>query len=343
MKRINNSKINTIIIFILTIIILFLLLRKDFFDVLSYIINSNYLFLLCAILTYFISFICEQITLYFLTINIDKRIKFKSILKIGAITKFFNGITPLSSGGQPYQVYELHKRGVAISKGTSIVIQNYILFQISLILLAIISLITNKIFNLFTFYPILKHMTIIGFSVNFIILIFLLIVGFSKKFNRGVVLSIVKVLNKIRLVKDVEYVNKKWTKICNEYHEGSQSLLKSKKTFILGFIFQFISLACNYFIVYSLAKSLDITGINALGAITTSTYVFLTSCYVPLPGASGGVEFAFLSFFGNFISGAKLKSLLLTWRLITFYMPCILGAILLNFGGKSKNTLDKEN
>lgn len=340
--KLKNSKLNTIIIFILTVIILFFLLRKDFFDVVYYIVNSNYIYLFCALLTFFISFVCEQITLYFLTININDKIKFKSILKIGAITKFFNGITPLSSGGQPYQVYELHKRGVAISKGTSIVIQNYILFQISLILLAVISLITNKIFNLFTFYPILKHLTIIGFTINFIILIFLLIVGFSNKFNKGIVLSIVKVLNKVRIVKDVEHVNNKWIKICNEYHEGSQSLLKSKKTFIWGFLFQFISLACNYFVVFFLAKSLNIMGINALGAITTSTYVFLTSCYVPLPGASGGAEFAFLNFFGNFVSGAKLKSLLLTWRFITFYFPCIVGALFLNFGGKRKNNLDKE-
>ena len=340
--KLKNSKLNTIIIFILTIIILFFLLRKDFFDVLSYIINSNYIYLFCALLTFFISFLFEQITLYLLTININDKIKFRSILKIGAITKFFNGITPLSSGGQPFQVYELRKRGVAISKGTNIVIQNYILFQTSLILIALISLVTNKIFNLFTFYPFLKHMTIIGFGINILILAFLLIVGFSNKFNKGTVLGIVKLLNRIKLVKDVDYVNKKWIKTCNEFHEGSQSLLDSKKTFVLGFVCQFLSLACNYLVVFFLAKSLGILGINALGAITTSTYVFLTSCYIPLPGASGGTEYAFLSFFANFVNGAKLKSLLLTWRFITFYLPCIIGALFLNFGGKKENTLDKE-
>ena len=313
--KLKNSKLNTIIIFILTIVILFFLLRKDFFDVLSYIINSNYVYLFCALLTFFISFLFEQITLYLLTININDKIKFRSILKIGAITKFFNGITPLSSGGQPFQVYELRKKGIAISKGTNIVIQNYILFQTSLILIALISLVTNKIFNLFTFYPFLKHMTIIGFGINILILAFLLIVGFSNKFNKGTVLGIVKLLNRIKLVKDVDYVNKKWIKTCNEFHEGSQSLLDS---------------------------SLGILGINALGAITTSTYVFLTSCYIPLPGASGGAEYAFLSFFANFVNGAKLKSLLLTWRFITFYLPCIIGALFLNFGGKEENTLDKE-
>ena len=342
MKYLKNSKINSFLIIILTVIILFFLLKDNFFDVLDNLIYSNSSLLFVSFLIYVLYFLFEQLSLYFLTANIKKGISFKFILKIGIITKFFNGITPLSSGGQPYQVYELHKQKVPISKGTSIVIQNYILFQISLIIIAIFSLIINKLFNLFSFYPVLKHLTIIGFGINFIILIFLLIIGFSNRFNKASVSFILKLLNKINIIKNKDSVNEKWLKLCNDYHEGSQSLLKNKKTFALCLFFQFVSLLAYYSIPLFIAKALYINNINIFDTITASAYTFLMSCYIPLPGASGGVEYAFLSFFGNFVKHAKLTSLLLLWRFITFYLPCILGAVGLVFYQNKKEVIEKE-
>ena len=331
-----NSKVNAIIIFLLTIIILFFLLKDDFFGVLSNLLGSNHIWIFLALLVYGIYFLLEQMSLYFLTKNIKKGIKFSFILKIGAITKFFNGITPLSSGGQPYEVYELRKKGIPISLGTSIVLQNYILFQISLIIFAFFSLALNKVFNYFEFYPVLKHLTVIGFLINIIILIFLVIVGFSNKFNKASIGFILNILSKIKLIKNREVIEEKWQKICNDYHEGGQRLLKSKKTFILCFNMQFLSTLCYYLIPFFIAKALYLDNINVINSLVASAYTFLMSCYVPLPGASGGVEYAFLSFFGNFAKGTHLTSMLLLYRFITYYAPCIVGAIMLIFHHSEK-------
>ena len=70
--------------------------------------------------------------------------------------------------------------------------------------------------------------------------------------------------------------------------------------------------------------------INALNAIAASSYIYVMGCYVPIPGGSGGMEFAFLGFFGNFLSDAPLRALLIMWRFMTYYVPTIIGAIIFN-------------
>ena len=67
--------------------------------------------------------------------------------------------------------------------------------------------------------------------------------------------------------------------------------------------------------------------INPFIAIVTSAYVMLIGSFVPIPGGSGGLEFGFVRFFGFFISGAKLSSIMIVWRLITYYLGLIIGAV----------------
>ena len=56
----------------------------------------------------------------------------------------------------------------------------------------------------------------------------------------------------------------------------------------------------------------------------------LIGSFVPIPGGSGGLEFGFVSFYGNFIHGSKLMAIMLLWRFVTYYFGMFVGAISLN-------------
>ena len=71
-----------------------------------------------------------------------------------------------------------------------------------------------------------------------------------------------------------------------------------------------IGIIVNYSIPFVLIKALDInTSINLVSTITASAYVFIMGCYVPIPGATGGMEYGFSGFFGNFIKGYQINAL----------------------------------
>ena len=80
---------------------------------------------------------------------------------------------------------------------------------------------------------------------------------------------------------------------------------------------------------YSLGFGHNLTLINTIAA---GSYIYIMGCYVPIPGATGGMEYGFMGFFGNFLSGGQLSALMVLWRFITYYLPTIIGAVVFNIG-----------
>ena len=74
----------------------------------------------------------------------------------------------------------------------------------------------------------------------------------------------------------------------------------------------------------------DYTSFNAFLAIITSAYVMLIGSFVPIPGGTGGLEYGFFAFYGNFLSGSRLTAIMLVWRTLTYYLGMIIGAIAVN-------------
>ena len=326
-----HTKRNSIIILIITILVLAFILKDDYHDIMNHLKHANLLWLFISILLYFIYFLFDQLSLHNIIKQYNKKFKFQFSLYLGIITKFFNGITPLATGGQPMEVYEMHKKGISYSSGANIVIQNYIVFQIALVFWAIVSIILNQTIHLFEYIPILQQLTVIGFIINFVILIILFMISFSKNFNKKIVTFFINIGYKLKIVKDKEKSLDKWNKRCSEYYENAKLLLKNKKVFIKCVLFQVISLSIFYALPLFIAWSLNLgDNLNLINSIAASSYIYVMGCYVPIPGASGGMEYAFLGFFGNFISDAPLKALLIMWRFMTYYVPTIIGAIIFN-------------
>lgn len=326
-----HTKRNSIIILIITILVLIFILKDDYYEIMNHLKHANLLWLFISILLYFIYFLFDQLSLHNIIKQYNDKFKFQFSLYLGIITKFFNGITPLATGGQPMEVYEMHKKGISYSNGANIVIQNYIVFQIALVFWAIISITLNQIFRFFEYIPILQQLTIIGFIINFVILILLFMVSFSKNFNRILVTFFINIGYKLKIVKDKEKSLKKWNEKCSEYYENAKVLLHNKKVFTKCVIYQILSLSIFYVLPLFIAWSLNLgDNLNVINSIAASSYIYVMGCYVPIPGASGGMEYAFIGFFGNFLSDAPLKALLIMWRFMTYYVPTILGAIIFN-------------
>ena len=65
--------------------------------------------------------------------------------------------------------------------------------------------------------------------------------------------------------------------------------------------------------------------------IVTSAYIMIIGSFVPIPGGTGGLEYGFTQFYGNFLSGSVLAAVMLVWRFITYYFGIIVGVIALYF------------
>lgn len=334
-----DIKRNTIILFGITIIVLFIVLKDNFILVLDNITNVNYLWISISLLFIVLYWIFQSLGLYTIAKEYSTTIKFKKIFEQTLITQFFNGVTPFSTGGQPMSVYMLTKSKIKATHATNIVVQNFILYQSALISMGIMALLVNWRMNLLIDNPILKNLIVLGFIVNTIVGIGLLFICFSTKFNKKIIFKVIDILSKIKLVKNANQKKNRWDKRINEFHNSALLLKEKKGIFVKGYIYNFLSLIAMYIIPLFILFSLnDYNSLNIINTLVTSAYVLIMGAFVPIPGGSGGIEYGYMQFFGNFISGSILSTSLLLWRFITYYLGILIGGIMLNFykGGNKK-------
>lgn len=327
MELIKSIKKNTFFLLLITIVILFFVLKDDFKNITTTLSRMDYKFIIIAIMFWLLSIILKGYVNY-KTVNNKKQISLKEAIKHNVITQFFNGITPFSSGGQPMEIYMLTEHGISGAKATTITIQSFIFYQVALVLYGLLAVTYNAIFHIFPKVPLLGKLTLIGFLINTLVAIALFVITFSPKFTKKVTNIIIKLLVKLKIIKDEKKTAEKWNLKLEEFHSSAKVLRKRKMLFIEGVIINLISLTCLYivplFIVYSLH---NYTSLNIADTLTSSAYVLIIGAFVPIPGASGGIEYGFLKFFGNFITGTNLSAILIIWRFITYYLGLIIGAL----------------
>ena len=331
MKSSMKKKLNIIILIIITMLVLFFSLKDNFKETVTQIFTMNIWYLLIAFLLLIIFWVFRSYPIYSFCKKINKDFRYLSALQLTLRTQFFNAVTPFATGGQPYQIYFLKTIGIDYASSTSVVLQNFIVYQIALVTLGIVALISNKIFNIFTKVQLLQNLITLGFIINALVIIIMFVVAFSKKMNKFFIGIAIKVLTKLRIVKDKEKKLKEWDENINKFNKCANLLLEDKKTFILNILYNFLALCCLYliplFVLYSMG---EFNAFSAGVAIVTSAYIMIIGSFVPIPGATGGLEFGFVQFYGNFITGSKLSAMMLVWRFITYYFGMIIGAIALN-------------
>ena len=328
--------ISFLLIAVVTFLVLYFSLKDDYKNILYEINNINKLWLLVAFLLMFLYCILKALVRKQLVSKFNKKYSYFASLKLSLELNFFNGVTPFSTGGQPYEVYSLIKSDIKGTEATNVMIQNFITYQIALVFLGTLAMGTNRLIHIFP-NGFLTSLITIGFSINLFVIVILFVVTFCKRIDKFLMKIIVFILSKFKVVKDTDATIQKFQKYLEEFHEGATMLLKDKKNFICMILLQLVALSILYLIPLILLYGMgDYTSLNWYKTIIISAYVMLIGSFVPIPGGTGGLEYGFIAFYGNFIKGSKLNAIMLLWRFITYYFGIFLGAIVLNFRRKKR-------
>lgn len=334
-----NSKIRAIFNFILlfgfTVLVLYFSLKDNYEQIIKQIISMDYLFLIGAFLLLLLYWLFKIITIHNLARFFQPKYTLKEATFLVMETIFFHAVTPFSSGGQPYEIYSLKKSGMKLSEATNVSIQNFIVYQIALVLLGIVAICSNYLLHLFPANPLLQKLVTLGFVINTLVIVVLFLVTFGSRVNQKILESIIHFLGKIKIVKDVDKKLADFSKYLKEFYEGAKILLSNKFNFIKLIFLQLLSLCFLYLIPLMLFYAVgNFNDCNPLNAIITSAYVMLIGSFVPIPGGTGGLEYGFVAFYSNFISSSMVTAVMLVWRFVTYYFGMILGGLILTFRKK---------
>ena len=324
---------NFIILFIAIIIVLYFSLRDDFNTVIGELFTINISFVLVAILLMFISWFLRSVVLFKLVKNFKDNFSLKRCFHVHLIVQFFNAVTPFASGGQPGTVYMLNKKGLQVRDGTNVIIQESIIFQFSFVIITLAAILFNNIFDIFPRVTLLQNLVAIGITVNTLVLTFLIFVSFvNTRVKLKVVNGVIKFLSKLRIVKKKEEVIEKFKTYVDDFNEGAKFLFKDKRKLFFNIILMIFSIIIRYMVPFVfLVAILNNTDINIVYTVIGMIFVSIVGTFIPTPGATGGLEYAFMQYFTVFASGGVLTAVMLLWRFVTYYMGLILGGIAFAF------------
>ena len=327
-----NLKKHSFILLLVTLLVLYLVLKDNFSQIMGLLLSMKLGYLLLAVIFIFFYWVFKSIAMYIVARHYSKSIKGFNIFKQIVITQFFNGITPFSTGGQPMQIYMLKKSNISLAKSTNIVMQDFMMYQVALVLYGIFAVIANYRFGFFESVPLLRRLVFLGFLINTLVCLMVVILCFSKKTSKKIFDLCFKILSKIKFIKNPNEVREKWNNRLLEFQESADLFMRNKSLFLKGTILNILALTSYYIIPFFIILGMrDTTNMSVLNVIVSSAYTLVIGSFVPIPGGTGGIEYGFLKFFGNVNTGSTLSAMLLMWRFITYYLGMIIGGVMFSF------------
>lgn len=303
------------------------------------ILGKNYMFAVLAFIMYAVHVFCDAFAYHALIRQCGYGNRFALALRVAVLGKYYDNITPWSTGGQPFQIAYMVKANIDTPTACTLPIVKYAirLFFVNALIIMFFIFAPVKIslavqitayFGMFAtaFLPVL----LIIFSRN---------VPLMLKITRGVV----KFLYKIKIVKNYEKQLGKAQDLMDSFLAAFKYLGKHKSMIIVVGLLSFLDILSVSSMPYLIIRSFGGEG-EFFTSVTRALYATLSAGVVPTPGASGAAEGSFYSVFESAVPAGYLFWAVLFWRLLVFYMPILLGLMIHLFDwikGKSKVSLVK--
>ena len=307
-------------------VIYFFVSEQGFMDLIENASKLNKFWIFIGILFQLASIFTDTYVLYKLTHNYDKTYTLKKSFKATAVGQFFSVITPAAVGGQPMQIYCLTKQNINAGVASSCLLQKFLVYQTTITLYSFIAMLCN----LDLFYGELKtlmlSLAIFGFLSHVVVVIFIYIFSFNRKLAYFITNFFFKFLAKIKVIKKPEEQIDKFRKQLDFFHESNSLLYKNKKLLITTVILTVVQLTFMFAIPYTIYRAFNLSEAHIGDMITAQAFVTMVSSFMPLPGGSGAAEGSFYVFFKLFFMENTIKSAILIWRIITYFLIIIIFA-----------------
>lgn len=237
---------------------------------------------------------------------------------------FFGNVT-FSVGSLPIRAYYMHTNAIDAGKAVGLINADYILNKSSVLICNTVLL----LFGGFRFLEKRKNLLpyiLFGYLICSFVIGILLLVGFSEK-----------VYNKLNHLLTKAPKKKKWAKIKEKalyhlemMHDSSEEIKENRKNILFITALHCLKLLIMYEIPYICLKSIMNSSVSFFEILMMSALANLISGALPSVSGVGGMELAFFLVFGSFTDHASTASVLVLYRLATYFVPFLISVVVFN-------------
>ncbi len=337
MEKKNKSKKSKIALYVLygVITVLFLITILSFNDIGAIMNELKYAdgkYILLSFASIGVYAALYPLSLCILTRARGCDIKMRRTYSIAMTEHFFNGITPFATGGQPFQAYAFAKLKVRPTESTCLLLMNFMVFM----------LVTNGFAACALFYfkrfvtdGAMAFIAALGFTMNFLVLAVTFLVATSRRVA-ALLCRAVDFFCRFKLIaRFLEPKKESLKEYFVNVQEAFAALKKKKGAFFLALISKIFSMGAYYLTTYFVLRALHVpvNSADIFFIICGTSFAVTMVVFLPTPGASGGIEFAFKSVFASIAAGAAVSAAsvayggMLIWRLLSYYFVMLISLL----------------
>ena len=256
--------------------------------------------------------------------NTKERDDWKVARRTVLLGRYYDNITPAAVGGQPFQIYYMRKHsGLKNGASTSIPIFGMISLQIAFIIIALICFLFGGVAG---DYPALIVTAWIGLLFYAFWPVMVASTSLFPKATTKIIKFVIKILAKLRIVKNREEKLKQVEDEVREYARSVKTILKTRGLFIrvvlLSLVFNILVAMIPFFVLTAFGGDVDFWS-----CFGTTVAVMSAVYFIPTPGNSGAAEGTFFVVFSALSTGYVFWAMLV-WRFFSYYIYIIMGLII---------------
>jgi hypothetical protein len=283
----------------------------------------------------FIMLFVDSSNAYVVTHATEGKAKLRTSLKVHLLGKYYDNITPFATGGQPMQIYYLHKKGISGGNATAIVLiryfaQMFVWLLVGTILLATYAsfLMSSEAITYELRYTILTAGWV-GLIINMFLPVFVLSFVVFPRFAYKLTSCIIGLGVKMHIVKNKEAAMDKALKVVKDFRMAFSVMIKKPLHLVLlivdCLISTLVSFALPYFVMGMLAGGEVTLNASTLFAVMAlNAYATFAVIIIPTPGNSGVAETVSLIAFKVFLTSVNVW-VVFVWRFVVYYIYIVIG------------------
>ena len=241
---------------------------------------------------------------------------------------FYNALTPLASGGQPFQILQMHGRGINVGTAVSVMMVKFLGWHIALTTIGLTGF-TLLGSELVTITPAMLVMFCIGLVAHLgcatVGILLMYRPALVHHAGCGVIGWIGRTFLK-RRPERAERMAAGWDKFVGDYGTAMAYVRAHPLGMLFIVLAAFIEVVAYLSVAYFVYRGLGFSQAPYVTMALTQAVLTISVAYIPLPGASGASEGAFYVLFTQFFGGSRLAGMLI-WRALTYYSTILLGLV----------------
>jgi uncharacterized protein (TIRG00374 family) len=291
-------------------------------------LSADKSYLLGALGLMFVAWCCDAARFCALVRAAHERASFKLGVILTWLHYFGCAVTPMQSGGGPFQVYVLYKKGIPVGKGIAITLIRTMLTVLILSLIVPIALFIDP--ALLDGNPFIKGIVAYVFVVIFCVWGFIVYTILRPNSLKRLGKIAVMWMKKLNFVRSSKIVKKCFQWLDCEIDNYN---LNFRLAFSSGFFYSIAAVLLSVAHLLSIFSVLPVlmtaVGLpfNFVQTLATQAVFMFVLYFIPTPGASGVAESGGAALFGALMPWNMAGVMAVIWRLCTEYLSIFLGVV----------------